>query len=119
MAIALDFKRANALAYIASDPTDIAFFPRERSPDGAGGFVWTSPAYLAPQRFRLITNGNSVVARRTVDGQTVTPDLLIMGPWDSTIHEGWTFIVDGRKFEVVFNLPDVKHCSLSEVIRRG
>jgi hypothetical protein len=54
-----------------------------------------------------------------VDGQTVTPDLLIMGPYDAQIGEGWTFTVDGRLHEVLYILPDVKHCTLAEVIRRG
>jgi hypothetical protein len=116
---ALRFKRNNALAYIASDPTVIAFTPRARVSDGAGGFTWTTPAALQPQEFRLITSGNVAVTRRTVDGQTVTPDLLIMGPYDAQIGEGWTFTVDGRLHEVLYILPDVKHCTLAEVIRRG
>ena len=119
MATALQFKRNNAMAYIASDPTVIAFIPRVRQSDGAGGFTWTSPAALDPQGWRIITTGNTSVTRRTVDGKTVTPDMLIMGPWDANVAEGWEFSVGAAKYEVVFVLPDVKHCTLAEVIRRG
>lgn len=115
----LDVKRKNALAYIASDPTDIAFKPRERTSDGSGGYTWSDPALLTAQSFRLITSGNIAVVRTSVDGKSVTPDILIMGPWDAQVKEGWEFLVDGRKHEVVYVLPDVKHCVLAEVIRRG
>lgn len=119
MMLAIDFKRKNALAYIAADPTDISFVPRQRVSDGAGGFKWSNPPALAPQRWRLITSGNTAVTRRTADGLTVTPELTIMGPWNADIVEGWQFSVEGRLHEVVFVLPDVKHCRLAEVIRRG
>jgi hypothetical protein len=119
MADWLTYKRNNAMAYIASDPTVIAFVPRERVSDNAGGFTWTSPTALDPQGFRLITNGNTSIVRTSVDGKSVTPDILIMGPWDALVKEGWEFTVDGRKHEVVYVLPDVKHCVLAEVVRRG
>ena len=115
----LDAKRRNAAAYIMTEPTSVAVVPRERTPDGSGGWVWTDPAPLDPQVVRVITPGQTGVERHTVDGRAVSPTLFIMGSWDANIKSGYTFDLDGDPCEIVFVLPDIQHCVMAEAIKRG
>src|SRR5690349_20727091 len=104
----LDINRANTSAYIASDPTDIQFIPRERTSDGHGGWVWSKPDPMQAQRVRVITSAPLAgLERRTEDGRVVNPELMILLEWDAVVASGYRFVLDGETYEVVYVNDDL------------
>lgn len=112
--------KINTAVYIDSDPTDIAMIPRTREGDGAGGFRWVTGAPLAVQRIRVVTSSAlSGTVRRTVDGESVQPDLLVVATFDALVERGYLLPLADDVYEVVFIQPDMRYEKLVEVIRRG
>jgi hypothetical protein len=68
-----------------------------------------------------VTNRTDVAGaeRRTVDGEVVRPDIMMITRWDAAVEPGWTFNWDGDNYEVVFVNDDFKYQKHVEVIKRG
>lgn len=114
----LEINRFNTTAYIASDPTDIQFIPRQRTSDGHGGWVWSKPDPMQAQRVRIITSAPLAgLERRTEDGRVVNPELMILLEWDAVVASGYRFVLDGATYEVVYVNDDLKYEKQAEVYR--
>lgn len=116
----LAIQRDITQAYIDTDPTDVVFSPRIKIPDGSGGYTWTTPAPLQPQRIRVITNAATRTgsATRTIEGVSVTPDLLLLCLWDAVVYAGYQLTLGEDLYEVIYVSSDLKYEKTAEVIRR-
>jgi hypothetical protein len=113
-----DINRLNTTYYISTDPTDLQFIPRAKVSDGHGGWSWVDPAPLASQRIRIITGGtNAGVERRTVDGEMVIPQIMLLLEWDAAVENGYRYTLDGGTYEVVYVNEDFNYEKQAEVIR--
>jgi hypothetical protein len=66
-------------AFIAADATEITLTPRDdRVSDGAGGWVDTPGAPLAPISVRLIPQSDKVPEAAVVEGRRAVPDMILM-----------------------------------------
>lgn len=116
----LEIQKRNTTAYIESDPTDLVLVPRERVSDGQGGWTASDPAPLPAQRMRIVTgSGVNAVERRTVDGEVVLPDIMLIAEWDAAIDAGFTYTHEGETYEVVYVNDDLLYEKLAEVVRRA
>jgi len=89
--------------FIAADYLMIPLQRRPRTPDGAGGMTVGEPVPLPAQRFRLIPQEDGATARTTSEGETATPEFILMGHWDCDMARFDEFeLDDGRRFEIVY-----------------
>jgi hypothetical protein len=123
VAYELEMQRRNTDAYIATDPTDVVFTVNTAASDGEGGTIWGATGTLGAQRVRIVTgassSGSVVAERRTVDGEVVLPEVMLIMEWDAAVEMGWTFMHDGDTYEVVFVNDDSRYEKLVEVVKRG
>lgn len=89
-------------AFIGADYRDVVILRRPRSSDGAGGTLVGEPVSLYPQRFRLLPQEDGATARTTADGESATPEFMLMGPVSSDLQRFDEFVLDGRRFQVVY-----------------
>lgn len=101
-------------------PLSIALVRTVMTPDGSGGVKSLGPDPLDPQTFRQITQPTSPqVLRRTIDGEEVQPDFVLLGEWDADIQVGDWYMKDGAKHEVVYVKEDRRYETWAEVKYRG
>jgi hypothetical protein len=93
---------AQTRAFIEYRPELVVFTRKTKDDDGAGGFEWIDPVDLSAQRMRLIPTKSSASARVTTNGQTVTPDWMLVGYPDADVKVGDTALVRGHLLEVIF-----------------
>ena len=111
--------RKQTKAFIAVYPKQIALQRADMVADGSGGVKATLET-LPAQTFRQITQPtNTQVFRRTIDGQEVTPDFVLLGEHDVDIKPGDWYMVDGLKHEIVYVRDDRRYETWAEVAYRG
>lgn len=98
----LAVQRRNTRAFIAADAVEVELSRATRTPDGAGGFETGTPTLLAPQRFRLLPQEDGATARTTAEGETATPEYILMGDADVDVARWDTFTLAGRRYQVLY-----------------
>lgn len=105
--------------FISIYPQQIVLTRPEMLADGSGGFKSTLTP-LPAQTFRQITQPTtSDVFRRTIDGEEVTPDFVLLGEWDVDVKNGDWYMKDGAKHEIVYVKDDRRYEAWAEVKYRG
>lgn len=115
----LSILRKQTKDFIAANPSDIVVQRIDTVADGSGG-VKKTLAPLPAQTLRLIKrNTSTAVFRRTIDGQEVQPDFVVLGEYDADMRTGDWFFMDGIKYEFVYVQADRRYEAWGEVIYRG
>jgi hypothetical protein len=105
--------------FIAVFPQEIVLTRSDMVSDGAGG-VKATLVPLPAQTFRQITQPtNTTVFRRTIDGEEVQPDFVLLGEYDVDVKSGDWYMKDGAKHEVVYVRDDRRYETWAEVKYRG
>jgi hypothetical protein len=107
-----------SLAFIAADARDVILLRRTRTDDGAGGIVVGEPVPVPAQRLRLLPQEDGATERTTAEGESATPQYMLMGPADADMERYDEFELDGIRYEVVY-IDDRKYELKGEVIRLG
>lgn len=89
-------------AFIAADAVEVELSRRTRTPDGAGGVEVGPGVLLSPQRFRLLPQEDGATARVTSEGETATPEYMLLGDADVDVARWDEFELDGRRYQVVY-----------------
>lgn len=105
-------------AFIAAAPSDIILLRRTRTPDGAGGTEVGSPVPVETQRMRLLPQEDGATARTTADGESATPEYMLMAEHDCDMARFDEFTMDGRRYQVVY-IDDRHYEVKGEVIYLG
>lgn len=117
----LEVLRKQTKAFIEEYPMDLLLQRNDTVPDGAGGVkavLGTVPA--GSQTFRQITQSTtSLVFRRTIDGEEVQPDFVLLGEYDADVKSGDWYMKEGAKHEVVYVREDRRYEAWAEVKYRG
>lgn len=116
----LEINRLNTKAYIDSDATNIHLERYTPNSDGAGGTITPKqPTYEADIVVRVVTSTSLAAnAPRTVDGESVIPDLLVIAEFDADIRPGDILkSIDLWDYKVAFIQPDMRYEVLAEVVR--
>lgn len=98
----LAVQRRNTRAFIAADAVEVELSRTTRTDDGAGGFEQGSVTLLGPQTFRLLPQEDGATARTTAEGETATPEYILMGDSDVDVERWDTFTLAGRRYQVVY-----------------
>lgn len=116
----LQVLRQQTVDFIQANPINISMQRMDTASDGAGG-VTLQQTTLATQTFRLISlgTGGGAVERRTVDGQMVFPDFVLLGEYTANLQNGDVFFIDGIKYEIVYVRLDRRYELWGEVSYRG
>lgn len=102
-AVELAAQRNITAMFIAADPIDVVLLRRPRTDDGAGGKSIGAPVSQPSQRFRLLPQEDGATARTTADGETATPEFMLMGAYNANMQRFDEFVLDdGRRFEIVY-----------------
>jgi hypothetical protein len=111
--------RKQTAEFIAIYPQVLVLTRPVTASDGAGGSTAT-PTPLAAQTFRQITQSTSPqVFTRTIDGEEVKPDFVLLGEWNVDVQIGDYYTKDGAKHEVVYVKEDRRYETWAEVMYRG
>lgn len=111
--------RKQTTAFIAVYPQSLILMRSDMVADGSGG-VKATLTPLDPQTFRQITQPtNTQVFRRTIDGEEVQPDFVILGEYNADVQIGDWYMKDGAKHEVVYVKDDRRYETWAEVKYRG
>lgn len=111
--------RKQTKAFIDEEPRSIALQRKDITPDGEGGVQHTILS-LPAQIFNLITQATSAqVARRTMDGEEVFPEFVLLGEYNADMKNGDWFLIDGIKYEVVYVRLERRYETWGEVAYRG
>lgn len=111
--------RRQTAEFIAVYPLEIVLTRSDMVSDGSGG-VKATLVPLPAQTFRQITQGtNTGVFRRTIDGEEVQPDFVLLGYYDADVKSGDWYMKDGAKHEVVYVRDDRRYQTWAEVKYRG
>jgi hypothetical protein len=89
-----------------------------RTDDGAGGFVVGEPVPVAAQKLRLLPQEDGATERTTAEGESATPQFMLMGPWNANMQRFDEFTLDGVRYQVVY-IDDRKYELKGEVVRLG
>lgn len=117
----LSVLRAQTKMYIGYNPIEITLMRADTVADGAGGIKATlEPIPTGAQTFRSITqNTNNSVFRRTIDGQEVKPEFVLLGEFDADVKHGDWYYDNGVKYEIVYVRTDRRYETWAEVAYRG
>ena len=111
--------RKQTKEFIAIYPQSLVLTRSEMVSDGSGGVVGTLTS-LPAQTFRQITQPtNTQVFRRTIDGEEVQPDFVLLGEYDADVKIGDWYMKEGAKHEVVYVKDDRRYQTWAEVKYRG
>jgi hypothetical protein len=111
--------RKQTAEFIGYNPVIINLQRATTESDGAGG-VRRTLGPVGDQTFRKITqNTSTAVFRRTIDGQEVQPEFVLLGMHSADIKNGDWFYQDGIKYEVVYVRDDRRYETWGEVAYRG
>jgi hypothetical protein len=92
----------------------------EKISDGGAGYIYGPPATLEAARFKMVTPTTQLPERRSLDGQAIVPEFLLVGRWDADVRRGDWFFIDGIKYEVIFiHEPRNGYEVTAEVAYRG
>lgn len=107
-----------SLAFIEADGRNVVLQRRTRTDDGAGGESVGEPVPLFPQRMRLIPQEDGATARTTAEGETATPEYMLMAAPDANMARFDEFTLDGIRYQIVY-VDDRQYELKGEVIRLG
>lgn len=107
-----------SLAFIEADARDVILQRSSRTDDGAGGVVVGTPVSVGSQRLRLLPQEDGATERTTAEGESATPQYMLMGPWNANMQRFDEFTLDGVRYQVVY-IDDRKYELKGEVIRLG
>ena len=115
--------RKQTAQFIAANQVDLALHRPVFNDDGAGGIERDDDQVLSAQAMRLIQQaaGRFSLERRTLDGQTVTPNYVLMAKYDADMKPGDTFTMGDpdKYYEVVWVREDRRYKTEGEVVYRG
>ena len=116
--------RKQTAQFIAANQLDLELKRQVVVADGAGGVEVDSTSTLSAQAMRLIQQaaGRFSLERRTIDGQTVTPNYVLQGKYDADMKVGDTFTVGAevdKYYEIVWVREDRRYQTIGEVVYRG
>ena len=112
----LKAQRRISRAFIDADGRDVILLRSPRLDDGAGGFSLGPSVPQGPQRLRLLPQEDGATERTTAEGETATPQYMLMGPWDANMQRWDEFELDGIRYQIVY-IDDRKYELKGEVIR--
>lgn len=96
-------QRRLTAAFIAADVRSIELLRRPRTPDGAGGTTVGEPVARPAQAFRLLPQEDGATARTTAEGETATPEFMLLGQSGCDMERFDEFeLEDGRRFQIVY-----------------
>lgn len=99
----LQAQRRLSAYFIEADGILVALQRQPRTADGAGGTSVGDAVPLAAQAFRLLPQEDGATARTTSEGETATPQFMLMGAYDCDMARFDLFTLDdGRRFEIVY-----------------
>ncbi len=104
--------------FIEADARDVILLRRTRTDDGAGGIEVGDPVEQFPQRMRLLPQEDGATERTTSEGESATPQYMLMGLPDANMQRYDEFVLDGVRYEIVY-VDDRKYELKGEVIRLG
>jgi hypothetical protein len=107
-----------SLAFIEADGRMIDLLRAPRTDDGAGGEIVGDPLPVGAQLLRLLPQEDGATARTTSEGETATPQYMLMGPWNANMKRFDEFVLDGIRYQIVY-IDDRKYELKGEVIRLG
>jgi hypothetical protein len=112
--------RKQTAEFIGYNPMEVVLLRPQRVADGSGGWKDDPPTALASQTMRKITQPtNSQVFRRTIDGEEVKPDFVLLGEYNADVQNGDYWLEDGRRYDVVYVKDDRRYETWGEAIYRG
>lgn len=114
----LKAQRRVSRAFIDADARMVVLLRSARTSDGAGGFVLGDPVAQGAQSLRLLPQEDGATARTTAEGETATPEYMLMGPWDANMQRFDEFELDGIRYQIVY-IDDRKYELKGEVVRLG
>lgn len=113
-------KRRGTKAFIDRDPNKYAIvLSREDLEWSGGSFNRTNLRSLKQQPMVLVATNQQLPERRTLEGQSLTPEFVLIGEYGTDIRNGDWFYLDGVKYEVVFVREDRSYEVVAEVVYRG
>jgi hypothetical protein len=116
----LEANRRNTAEVIARDPSKIVpLLSREDLVWDGGSFNRTNQRQVRGKSMMLIASVQQLPERRTIEGQSLTPEFILLGEYGADIENGDWFYIDGVKYEVVFVHPDRSYQTKAEVVYRG
>jgi len=122
-AMELSLHRANTLAFIGANPTQVVLIPlTDRTRTSGGGWTTSDAAPREPQKFRIIELGSrsSVPIVRGQDGKERKVTFWLLGLHDSAMEIGdhWE-ADDNREWEVGDIIIDNHYERRGLVVERG
>lgn len=114
----LKAQRRVSLAFIEADVRMVDLLRSPRSDDGAGGVEVGEPVPIGAQRFRLLPQEDGATARTTAEGESATPEYMLMGAWNADMKRFDEFELDGVRYQIVY-IDDRQYELKGEVIRLG
>lgn len=108
-------------AFIRTHPNRVAITLSRQTMvnDEEGGWVSDTTVVGGQQYVALIATNLQLPIRRSVDGQEIQPEYILIGYPDADITRGDWFWLDGVKYEVVFVNPNRSYEVRAEVAYRG
>lgn len=111
--------RKQTLEFINFNPKLVALQRSDMQADGSGG-VKPQLTTLTAQTFRQVTQPTGQqVFRRTIDGQEVKPEFVLICPYDADVRHGDWYYNSGVKYEIVYVRDDRRYEAWAEVAYRG
>lgn len=98
----LAVQRRLSAEFIAADAQTITLLRSARTPDGAGGTEIGAAVSQDPQTFRLLPQEDGATARTTADGESATPEYMLMGAWDCNMQRFDEFVIGARRYQIVY-----------------
>lgn len=105
-------------AFIAADARTVVLMRRPRTPDGAGGTDVGEPVAQGAQTLRLLPQEDGATARTTAEGETATPEFMLVGMPGTNMARFDEFALDGRRFQIVF-IDDRQYIVKGEAVLLG
>jgi hypothetical protein len=98
----LAIQRRLTESFVNADYVILSLVRTPRISDGAGGFKDGTPVTLAPQTFRLTPSEDGATARTTSEGETATPEYMLIGAYTVDLARFDRFTIGSRRYEVTF-----------------
>lgn len=113
--------RKQTAQFIAANQSNITLKRPAYVDDNQGGEINDHDDLIAEQPLRLIAqaSGRQSLESRTIDGQVITPNYVLLGKYTANMENGDWFTVDGIRHDVVFVRPDKRYEVVGEVMRNG
>lgn len=105
-------------AFAKADEISLSLVRATKVPDGAGGSVKGAPETLPPQPFRLLPQEDGATARTTADGESATPEYVLLGRTGVNMARFDEFTIGERRYQIIY-IDDRKYEVKGEAIYLG